>query len=217
MDENENIVSILESTATTTLSNTDTNISTTTAGRTITTTMVPPNLLINPGAESGSLLGWNQTGSSPAIVDSNGQFNENYYPHTGNFCFAGGNGPDSPSRLTQNVKLLGGVQGFTASQLDAGSLRAELSFYYQTWYNILLPYDLVQVSLTFRSSASILSTADSGETTCTTSNPGWCRLINTFPLPRNVRSIDYTMTFIRNDVVGSNIDCYVDDNSLRII
>ncbi|CAF5179492.1 unnamed protein product, partial [Rotaria sp. Silwood1] len=55
---------------------------TTTTGRTTTTTMTPPNLLINPDAELGSLVGWNQTGSSPVMIDSNGQFNENYYPHS---------------------------------------------------------------------------------------------------------------------------------------
>ncbi|CAF4513290.1 unnamed protein product [Rotaria sp. Silwood1] len=113
-DDNENIVSIMESTIATTLSSIDTDMSTTTTtttGRTTTTTMTPPNLLINPDAELGSLVGWNQTGSSPVMIDSNGQFNENYYPHSGTFCFVGGEGPGSPSRLVQNVKLLGGVQG----------------------------------------------------------------------------------------------------------
>ncbi|CAF3426860.1 unnamed protein product [Rotaria sp. Silwood1] len=99
-------------TSTTQLTETDmSTTTTTTTGRTTTTTMTPPNLLINPDAELGSLVGWNQTGSSPVMIDSNGQFNENYYPHSGTFCFVGGEGPGSPSRLVQNVKLLGGVQG----------------------------------------------------------------------------------------------------------
>ncbi|CAF4839797.1 unnamed protein product, partial [Rotaria sp. Silwood2] len=190
---------------------------TTTTIRTTTTTMTPPNLLINPGAESGSDVGWNQVGSSPVIIDSNGQFNNNYYPNSGTYCFAGGNGPNSPSKLVQNVNLLGGIQGFTETQLDLDSLRAEITFYYQTWDRMFIPHDLVQVSLTFRSSSSILNTVDSGEIACTTSHPGWCRYTNIFPLPVGVRSIDYMMTFIRKDLVGSNIDSYIDDNSLRII
>ena len=48
--------------------------------------MVPPNLLVNPGAEE-QLDGWMQTSPSLAIVDSNGNFNKGYYPHSGNLLF----------------------------------------------------------------------------------------------------------------------------------
>ncbi|CAF4191122.1 unnamed protein product [Rotaria sp. Silwood2] len=147
-DDMENIVSTMElttETITTHISTTTTTTTTTTI-RTTTTTMTPPNLLINPGAESGSDVGWNQVGSSPVIIDSNGQFNNNYYPNSGTYCFAGGNGPNSPSKLVQNVNLLGGIQGFTETQLDLDSLRAEITFYYQTWDRMFIPHDLVQMS-----------------------------------------------------------------------
>jgi hypothetical protein len=105
-------------------------------------TMIPPNLLINPGAEQGDLFGWNQTGSSPVIADLNGQLNSDYYPHTGSYCFAGGYGSNgSPSRLVQNIKLVGGIQGFTEQHLDSDLLSVYVSFYYQTWYNLLMRFD----------------------------------------------------------------------------
>ncbi|CAF3803352.1 unnamed protein product, partial [Rotaria sp. Silwood1] len=145
--------------------------------------MIAPNLLSNPGAEEGSIVGWNQTRPSTVIVDSNGAFNSDYYPHSGSYCFAGGkelNG--SPSGLIQNVKLVGGVQGFTESQLDSYFFRAELDFYYQTWDSFFMRHDQVEVSLTFRSSSSsILNTVTTGELACKTSNPGWCRYIRLSP------------------------------------
>ncbi|CAF5037581.1 unnamed protein product, partial [Rotaria sp. Silwood1] len=141
--------------------------------------MIAPNLLSNPGAEEGSIVGWNQTRPSTVIVDSNGAFNSDYYPHSGSYCFAGGKElNDSPSGLIQNVKLVGGVQGFTESQLDSYFFRAELDFYYQTWDSFFMRHDQVEVSLTFRSSSSsILNTVTTGELACKTSNPGWCRYI----------------------------------------
>jgi len=175
------------------------------------------NLLRNPGAEEGSIGGWYQNGSSSVIADSNGAFNSGYFPRTGTYCFAGGRGEKgSPSRLIQNVNLLGGVQGFTESQLDAGSLRVELIFYYQT-YNPWIDYDQVEVSLTFRSgSSSILQTKTSGEKACE-KDPGWCDYMEDFPLPNGTRSIDYTMTFTQKNIFGDGIDSYTDDNSLRVI
>ncbi|CAF1517019.1 unnamed protein product, partial [Rotaria sordida] len=68
--------------------------------------MIPPNLLVNPGAESGSLADWTQTTSSHAIVDSNEAFNSGFKPYSGSYCFTGEYGPGSPSRLVQNVQLL---------------------------------------------------------------------------------------------------------------
>ncbi|CAF1522701.1 unnamed protein product, partial [Rotaria magnacalcarata] len=157
--------------------------------------------------------------ASPVIVDSTGAFNAGYNPHSGLYCFAGGNGLNSHSSgLIQNVKLLGGVQGFTESQLDSQIFRAELSFYYQTRNSFFMRHYQVEVSVTFRSSSSaIVNKVSTGELTCKTSNPRWCRYINAYLLPSGTRSIDYTMTFTRKDSVGTNIDSYIADNSLRII
>ncbi len=172
----------------------------------------------NPGAEEGSANGWTQRGSSTVIIDKNAEFNEDYKPHTGLYCFVGGHGSfGASSSLFQNAQLLGGVQGFTESQLDAGLLKVELIFYYQTWHSFIMDHDQVEVSLTFRSgSSSTLQTIASGEQDCRP-NPGWCRYIRVLPLPNGTRSIDYTMTFTQKNIVGDNIDSYIDDNSLRII
>ncbi len=173
----------------------------------------------NPGAEEGSANGWTPQGPSTVIIDSNPVFNTGYNPHNGSsYCFFGGLGSNgASSSLFQNVQLLDGVQGFTESQLDAGLLKVELIFYYQSWDYLFMPYDQAEVILTFRSgSSSTLQTITSGEQACKT-NPGWCPYRRVVPLPRGTRSIDYTMTFIRKDIVGTNIDSYIDDNSLRII
>ncbi len=174
--------------------------------------------MINPGAEEGSTNGWTQRGPSTVIIDSKGQFNKGYYPRTGSYCFVGGLESNGEfSSLFQNVQLLGGVQGFTESQLDAGLLKVELIFYYQTCYTFLMDYDQVEVSLTFLSgSSSILQTITSGEQACKT-NPGWCFYKRVLPLPKGTRSIDYTMTFTQKNLFGDDIDSYTDDNSLRII
>lgn len=181
--------------------------------------MIPQNLIVNPGAETGTIFGWNQTSPSLVIVDTNGQFNNNYYPRTGKYCFAGGDEKNgSPSGLVQNVKLLGGIQGFTESQLDSPLRRVELEFYYQTWDHLVMRHDQVEVSLLFRSSTSVTLHAEtSGELACKDRNPGWCRYIKTLRLPVGTRSIDYTMKFIRQDLVGTAIDSYIDDNSLKVL
>ncbi|CAF3419513.1 unnamed protein product [Rotaria socialis] len=146
----------------------------TSAGAAATTTKrIATNLLLNPGAEEGSIVGWKQTTALPVIVDSNGAFNAGYNPHSGLYCFAGGNGLNSGSSgLIQNVKLLGGVQGFTESQLDSQIFRAELRFYYQTWDRFFMRHYQVKVSVTFRSSSSaIVNKVSTGELACKTSNP----------------------------------------------
>ncbi|CAF3943200.1 unnamed protein product [Adineta steineri] len=168
-----------------------------------TTTINQLNLLRNPGGEEGSILGWTQMGPAAAIIDSNGNFNKDYYPRTGSYCFAGGHGSDGDSSsLLQNIPLLTGTQRFTETQLDSG---------------ILKPYDETEVKLVFRSSShAIIRTDSSGSLACKP-NPGWCPFQRQVLLPPGARSIDYVMTFIRKDFGGSNIDSYIDDNSLRMI
>jgi hypothetical protein len=178
-----------------------------------TTTAVPPNLLSNPGAES-TLTGWTQTGPVPVIQDTGGIINSGYNPRTGSGCFAGGSGGTS-SGLTQRVYLIGGAQNFVAAQLDAGTLKVELKFFYQNYYSWLLSTDEAQVTITYRSATNTtLSSFSSGPQICGT-NPGWCSYSTLQNLPVGTRSIDYTMQFIRNG--GTDIDSYIDDNSLRVI
>ena len=172
---------------------------------------------MNSGAESGSISGWIQNGASEVIIDSGGQLNSGYNPFNGKFCFAGGYGRATPSRLVQTVRLVGGVQGFTEQQLDSGARLVETSFHYQTYDTFFMKNDLVEVTLNFRSaSMSVISTRSSGKLACRKSNPGWCSHMMQDRLPPGARSVDYAMTFHREDLVGSAIDCYIDDNSLII-
>ncbi|CAF2031737.1 unnamed protein product [Rotaria magnacalcarata] len=179
--------------------------------------MVPLNLLVGPGAESSGLAGWTQTGSSAVLQDTGGVEYSGYNPHTGSACFAGGFGSGgSPSSLLQNVNLLNGIQNFSTARLDAGTLHAQISFYYQTYYSFWYPYDDAEVTITFLSATNaVLGTQDTGYQTCTSSNPGWCYYSNLYSLPVGTRSINYKMIFTRNS--GTKIAAYIDDNSLTLV
>ena len=130
--------------------------------------------------------------------------------------FAGGDGSGGAlAGLTQTINLLGGAQNFGGAQLDAGTLKVEIKFYYQNYYNYWLSTDSAQVIVTFLSATSvILGTADSGTQICGT-NPGWCSYSTTQNLPVGTRSVQYKMQFNRNG--GYDIDAYIDDNSFRVI
>ena len=84
-----------------------------------------PNLLINPGAEAGTLSGWTVGGSSNPRVD-NGGIDSSIPPYAGNYDFFGGTSAVSGT-LTQNVNLLS--NGFTIGQIDTGTLSAYVSFF----------------------------------------------------------------------------------------
>ena len=156
---------------------------------------------------------------SSAIVDSNGKLHKNYYPHSGTYCFAGGNGGDTHSKLHQRIDLVGGVQGFTEAQLDSGKLKVHVSFYYQTSRDILFDDDYSKVDVSIRnSSLEILGGIHTGELHCTP-NPGWCHYNDSISLPVGARVIYYVMLFYerKSDYFGLPIDVYVDDNSLIIL
>ncbi|CAF5011705.1 unnamed protein product, partial [Rotaria sp. Silwood1] len=150
--------------------------------------MVPLNLLINPGAELSALAGWTQTGSSPVLQDTGGLLNSGYNQHTGTACFAGGYGSSgAPSSLFQNVNLINGTQNFSTAQIDTGTLSAEVSFYYQTWYDYWSAYDDAQVTITFRSATNtILGTGTAGALECTL-HSNWCYQINLYSIPSGTR------------------------------
>ena len=180
-----------------------------------TTTAVPPNLLTNPGAES-ALTGWTQTGSATAIQDTGGIVNGGYNPRTGSGCFSGGYGfGGGLASLFQKVNLIAGLENFSTAQLDTCTLKVEPQFYYQDYVVWYLADDDAQVTIVYRSANNTsLGSFTSGPQVCGT-NPGWCSYSTLQNLPVGTRSIDYTMQFIRNG--GTNIDSYIDDNSLRVI
>ncbi|CAF3397022.1 unnamed protein product [Rotaria sp. Silwood1] len=208
-------VTTIPSTQSTTLTQSTTISTTITTVSTIittTTTMIPPNLLINPGAEDGVLVPWITGGAGNATID-NGAANTGCNSHSGIKQFFGGrtgNGANN-STLTQSILLLNGTQGYTEAQLDNGSLSAYISFYQQSWSNYP-NLDKAQISLTFRTlNKTQISTTTMSPSSCMTS---WCLQSFSYLLPVGTRYIDYTMIFTKDQ--GVQIDSYVDDNSLKV-
>jgi hypothetical protein len=166
------------------------------------------DLLINPGAETGDLMGWTKGGVSNPFVD-NGSFDPGINPHTGNFDFLGGAG--ASGTLTQNVSLAG-VSGITGSLIDSGLVSAAVSFWEQG-LNQGPTSDNGYVSLTFRDATnSVIGTVSSP--VIDSHNLTWENFSGSFAVLSGTRSIDYTMNFIRH--VGSDNDAFFDDNSLKV-
>jgi uncharacterized protein (TIGR03437 family) len=165
------------------------------------------NLLTNPGAETGDLTGWTADGPGTPEVD-NGSFDSGIDPHTGSFDFCGYTG--SSDSLSQTVSIL--VSGITPALVDSGTLLANLSFWEQG-LDQGDPSDDAAVQLTFLDGSSV----PIGSVTSPiidSHNSTWQNYADSYPIPAGTRSITYTMLFTRN--VGSDLDAFVDDNSLTI-
>jgi hypothetical protein len=168
------------------------------------------NLLVNPGAETGTTSGWtvdNPTfgGTSNPGVD-NGSFDPGINPHSGSFDFYGHTGPFGT--LDQVVSLSGVV---TNTQIDSGLVTAAVSFWEQS-LNQGNPSDSAGVGVYFLNSSNTLI---SSETTPIVFSIGaWENVTETFTVPVGTRSIDYVMEFVRH--VGSDNDSFIDDNSLVV-
>ena len=176
------------------------------------TTTSPPNLLLNPGAENGTLVPWVTGGDGVAEID-NGSSISGYNPRSGTKQFYGGyiSSYGTYSTLTQSVLLLNGTQGYTAAHLDNGTLRAYISFYQQSYYQFTDTDDM-NIRLDFRSSSSaLISSVSTAYISCTS---GWCFNSGNYSIPIGTRRIDYVMVFWI--VTGTYIDAYVDDNTLRV-
>lgn len=169
------------------------------------------NLLINPGAEAGSIAGWTN-GLNPsddptdiARVDS-GTFDPGIKPRAGTYDFSGATG--SMASLSQTVSLL--TQGVTTAQINAGLVTAYFNFSEQG-LNQGTPSDDGQVQLFFLDSSShVISSVSSGEVD---SHSGfWATETYGDLVPVGTVAIDYEMDFIRH--AGSDNDSFIDDNSL---
>ena len=157
------------------------------------------NLLVNGGAESGSLAGWTVGGDANPTIDD-GSFDPGIAPHGGETMFLGGRG--ALGSLTQNVVL-----GSSAAQR-----RLQLSFW-QQGLDQGTPSDNGYVSLTWRAfDGSILGVAASP---VLDSHDGvWQEYRGWFDVPASAFSVDYTMHFVRH--VGFDLDNFFDDHVLSL-
>lgn len=166
------------------------------------------NLLSNPGAETGDLTGWTVGGTSNPGVD-NGTFDPGISPHSGSFDFYGRNGVSGT--LTQTISLVGN-QGLTATGIDTGNATAVLSFWEQG-LSQGTPSDDAMVTLTYLDgSNNTLGSSTSGEVD--SHNGTWTQFTNTYTVPAGTRTISYQIGFVRHS--GSDLDAFVDDNSLVV-
>jgi hypothetical protein len=167
------------------------------------------NLLLNPGAELGSLTNWTSGGDAGPQIDT-GTFDPGITPRSGTFDFRGGRG--AIGQLSQVVALVGN-QGILASSIDTGTLFANVSFWEQG-LNQGSPGDDAYVTLDFLDgSSNRLSGASTSEFDAHLGV--WASKLAYYPIPVGTRFIQYTMNFVRH--VGSDLDAFVDDNSLRVV
>jgi len=170
---------------------------------------VQTNLLLNPGAELGSLTNWTSGGDANPQVDT-GTFDSGINPRSGSFDFRGGRG--AVGLLSQVVSLIGN-QGIVASSIDAGKLFANVSLWEQG-FGQGSPSDDAYVSLDFLdANSNRLSTVSTPEVDAHLGT--WANHLAYFPIPAGTRYIQYTMNFVRQ--AGGDLDAFVDDNSLRVV
>lgn len=170
------------------------------------------NLLLNGGADSGTLASWTVGGPATAFVD-NGTFDGSVFPHSGSYDFAGGSGGTSGATgsLSQIVDITS-VPGFTVTQIDAGGLQAEVSFWEQG-LNQGASSDQAYVSLTFLdATAQALGTVSTPN--IDSHNGVWQNQVQLFAVPSGTRQLKYSMQFVRNN--GTDLDAFIDDNVLAI-
>jgi sugar lactone lactonase YvrE len=170
---------------------------------------ITTNLLLNPGAELGSIVDWTPGGGGTPTVDQ-GTFDPGIDPHTGSYDFVGGS--DNPTdSLSQTVSLI--TEGITAAQVDGGTLFASVSFWEQG-LDQGTTSDNGSVTVTFlNGSGTALGTATTA--TVDSHNGTWTNGTGVYAIPAGTRSITYTMNFMRN--VGSDNDAFFDDNSLQVV
>jgi len=166
------------------------------------------NLLVNPGGEHGVLIPWIVGGTSNPGLD-NGTQDEGFFPRTGSFQFSGNRG--QWGTLTQTVFIVGGNEPIVTTQIDTGNLSVIVLF----WTRCLDQHpknDAAAVTLYF---LDALNNTLANVITPEQAVPDTYALYsNSYSIPIGTRSIQYQMKFIRYS--GSDLDAYIDDNSMII-
>jgi hypothetical protein len=160
------------------------------------------NLLLNPGAETGTLSSWTTTGTVGVDDASEGGVE----PDTGGFYFSGGGG----ASMTQTTSLVGN-QGITAGAIDSGQLVAYASFW-ENQSNLPPPDVGAQVTLTFLD-AGMKGLGTNSTPELETSDGNWTNSTSSYPIPPLTRYISYTVNYIHS--VDGDI-AFVDDNLLLV-
>jgi uncharacterized repeat protein (TIGR03803 family) len=161
-------------------------------------TPLTSNLLLNPGAESGTSNWWPPAPGSAAVATA----------HTGSFSFQGTGAPGA--FITQGVNLTQ-VAGITVNQVDSGSLAANYSF----WFADLSPGSGTygQVTLTFLDGNGIPLGEGLSARIRDVGSLSWSNGTGAFAIPPGTRTINYTMDFITPAQTNTGL---IDDNLLTI-
>jgi hypothetical protein len=187
---------------------------------TISRNALTPNLLTNPGAETGNLTGWYAAYGAPpaAALGASSYFgaSSGNSPHSGRYMFFGGATPNN--YLTQTVSL-STVSQITLADVDAGLLTANYSFWYADKNGGAGSLGRITLSFYDGNKNLIVSNVPL-EVKGTTVNYGggvtsvpWFNETGTFAIPPDTRTINYTMDFNGTTSQNSGV---IDDNILTI-
>lgn len=160
-----------------------------------------PNLLANPGAESGT-TGW--TATAGAIESLTAGECAGISPYAGTFYFAVGAlcTDNAFGRAIQNLDV-----SDSAATIDLGDLYVRYSSWMADWNGS----DIPEMSLEFRDSGNnLLGTAP----TISNPTPTWTLKQNEVPVPIGTRTIVAVLTGTRN--AGLDNDSYFDELNVRL-
>ncbi len=174
---------------------------------------------MNPGGEHGVLTPWIVGGTSNPQLD-NGIQNGGYIPRTGSYQFSGNTYRPGMGRgtLTQTIAIVVGTDTIMMTEIDTGNLSVTVLFWTRCLFQVdpeTMPQarnDATAVALYF------LDALNNTLATVTTPEQAsvfiYALYSNSYSIPVGTRSIQYQMKFIGYQ--GSDVDSYIDDNSMII-
>jgi len=159
-----------------------------------------PNLLGNPGAETGDLTSWSAIGPWYATA-SQSQSTGTVYPHSGSYFFSAAQNPSQGATLTQIVDV-----SSYAALIDSGNAFYNAGLWYQTEYS-----DAIQAAVVLMDASSNSLDADiSGEV----GSSAWAFLGNIDNIPVGTRLIKIEINGLLRS--GSYVNGFIDDTYLKI-